>query len=301
MKKRALASVSSDTAFQIVVDILLAIIGLVTLYPLLFVVSASISDPNLVATGNVILLPKGIDFSGYRLIFTNENIVTGYRNSLYYTVVGTILNLIVTFSAAYGLSRRELPGRTVINVILAITMWFGGGLIPTYLVVLGLNLVNTPYTLLIIGLFSVYNMLICRSFINSSIPEELQEAARIDGADYFRIFFRIITPLSTPVIAVIAMYYAIGHWNDYFTALIYLNDRKYMPLQIFLREILIENQSMSFSMNDIKAIRSALERAQIARVMKYGLCVVGSLPMLLLYPFVQRYFVKGVMIGAIKG
>lgn len=128
-------------------------------------------------------------------------------------------------------------------------------MIPTYLVVLGLNLVNTPYTLLIIGLFSVYNMLICRSFINSSIPEELQEAARIDGADYFRIFFRIITPLSTPVIAVIAMYYAIGHWNDYFTALIYLNDRKYMPLQIFLREILIENQSMSFSMNDIKAIR----------------------------------------------
>ena len=301
MKKRALASVSSDTAFQIVVDILLVIIGLVTLYPLLFVVSASISDPNLVATGKVILLPKGIGFSGYRLIFTNENIVTGYRNSLYYTVVGTILNLIVTFSAAYGLSRRELPGRTVINVILAITMWFGGGLIPTYLVVLGLNLVNTPYTLLIIGLFSVYNMLICRSFINSSIPEELQEAARIDGADYFRIFFRIITPLSTPVIAVIAMYYAIGHWNDYFTALIYLNDRKYMPLQIFLREILIENQSMSFSMNDIKAIRSALERAQIARVMKYGLCVVGSLPMLLLYPFVQRYFVKGVMIGAIKG
>lgn len=291
----------SDVVFQVIVDILLTVIGLVTVYPLIFVLSASISDPNLVALGKVILLPKGIDFAGYKLIFSNENILLGYRNSLFYTVAGTALNVVVTFSCAYGLSRKEMPGRTFINAVLAVTMWFGGGLIPTYLVVLKLGLINKIYTLLILGLFSTYSMFVCRSFIKSSIPEELHEAARIDGADYFKIFTRIIIPLSGPVIAVTTLNYAIGHWNDYFSALIYLDNREYMPLQIFLREILVQNQSMSFSMQDINSIRSAVDRAQIARVMKYGLIVVGSVPMLLLYPFIQRYFVKGVMIGAIKG
>ncbi len=290
-----------DLVFQSIVNIMLVIAGVIALFPLIFVVSASISEPNMVASGQVYLMPKGIQFRGYELIFKSKWISIGYRNSLFYTIVGTFFNVAVTFAAAYGLSRKKLYGRSVLNFIMVFTMWFSGGMIPTFVIVDKLKLIDKPYTLLILGMVSVYNMLISRSFINSSIPEELQEAARMDGSGDFGLFFRIVVPLSTPVLAVISMFYALGHWNSYFEGLIYLNIKEYQPLQIFLREVLVQNQSLTFDFKDMRQIESEVERAQTAQVMKYGLCVVASVPMLLLYPFVQRFFVKGVMIGALKG
>ena len=203
-----------DLVFQSIVNIMLVIAGVIALFPLIFVVSASISEPNMVASGQVYLMPKGIQFRGYELIFKSKWISIGYRNSLFYTIVGTFFNVAVTFAAAYGLSRKKLYGRSVLNFIMVFTMWFSGGMIPTFVIVDKLKLIDKPYTLLILGMVSVYNMLISRSFINSSIPEELQEAARMDGSGDFGLFFRIVVPLSTPVLAVISMFYALGHWNS---------------------------------------------------------------------------------------
>jgi putative aldouronate transport system permease protein len=274
------------------------------LYPLWFVLIASFSSPNAVNIGDVAFYPKGFQIEGYLNIFKNEWILTGYRNSLFYTVFGTLLNLAVTFPAGYALSRKDMYGYKLINVYMIVTMYFHGGLIPTFLVIKGIGLVDKPYTLLILGAVSVFNCILTRTFIQSSIPGELQESARIDGCTDIGIMFRIILPLSTPVIAVLTLYYGIAHWNDYFSALIYVNTREYSPLQIFLREILVLQAQftvMDPEAFDFDAMVTALERARLAQVMRYGLIVVASVPMLILYPFVQRYFVQGVMIGALKG
>lgn len=293
----------TDRIFNIIVAILLTVFGIVTLYPLIFVVSASFSEPSAVNSGKMFLLPVKPHLEGYRQVLKYNDIWVGYRNTALYTVVGTVMNVFVTFITAYALSRRDLYGRGVITLYLVFTMWFSGGLIPTFLVVLGLGLVNTPYVMVILGMISMYNCLICRTFIQSSIPYELQEAARIDGCNDFGILWKVVFPLSGPVLAILALYYALGHWNSYFNALIYLNDRRYMTLQIFLREILIQNQSIASSVDELGGLdlMAEVEKAKMAQVMKYSLIVISSAPMLVIYPFVQKFFVKGVMIGSIKG
>ncbi len=288
-----------DRIFMAIIYTLLALITIMMLYPILYTLSASVSDPVAVNSGELILLPKGFQIEGYQLIFENEWILTGYRNSLFYTVFGTIINLVVTYMAAYALSRRHLYGKGLLSTIFIIPMWFGGGLIPTFLVVMRIGLFNKPYTMLLLGAISIYNMVICRTFLQQ-LPEELSDAARIDGCNDFGIMTRILLPLSTPILAVLSLYYGMGHWNDYFNSMIYLNNREYMPLQLFLREILLMNAQVDMT-GTVEELQDMAFRAYISQTMRYGLIVVASIPMLILYPFVQRFFVQGVMIGALKG
>lgn len=284
--------------FDAAVTILLILTGLVAIYPLYFVAIASISDATRVAAGDVLFWPKGISFEGYSRVFKDQWILVGFRNSILYTLIGTFLNVMATVMVAYPLARKDLYGKKVFNWIIAIPMWFGGGLIPTYLVVKQLGLLNTPYVLLILGLVSCYNVIICRTFI-SSLPYELQEAAKLDGCSDFQILWRVIMPLSKPIMAVLALYYAVSHWNDYFNAMIYINNKNYQTLQIFLREVLLINQSISYE--NAENFESIARQMQAAQQMKYSLIIVAAVPMLLVYPFVQKYFVKGVMVGSVKG
>ena len=284
--------------FDGAVTFLLTICGLAALYPLLFVVVASISDPVRVNSGDVWLYPVGFQLDGYLQVFRNKWIFVGYRNGLIYTILGTFLNVLVTIMAGYALSRKDLYGRKIFSWFIAIPMWFGGGLIPTYIVVNSLHLVNTPVVLLVLGLVSSFNIIICRTFL-SSLPYELQESAKMDGCSDFGILWKIVLPLSKPIIAVLCLYYAVGHWNDYFSAMIYVSDKNLQTLQVFLREILLLNQNIDLETIEDPAVVAL--KLQMAQVMKYSLIVVASVPLLIAYPFVQKFFVKGVMIGSVKG
>lgn len=281
--------------------VLLTLIALMTIYPVLYVISASVSEPTAVNDGSVVLWPVGFQLEGYQYIFENDWILLGYRNSLIYTVAGTLLDIAVTFLAAYALSRRDIFGRRALNTYMIIPMWFSGGLIPTFMMINGMGLVDQWYTLIIIGAFNTYNFVICRTFIQSNIPLELQEAARIDGCSDLGIMAKVVLPLSKPVLAILCLYYGLAHWNDYFTGLIYINTRSLQPLQLFLREILIQNAQLEMGSGDMMALEDSMRRVYMMQVMRYGLIVVSSVPMLILYPFVQKYFVQGVMIGALKG
>ncbi|MBQ4435138.1 MAG: carbohydrate ABC transporter permease [Clostridia bacterium] len=287
----------ADKAAMAVIYLLLGIAVFVTLYPLVFIFSASISDPYEVYGGKVWLFPKGIQWRGYSEVFSSHWVFVGYRNSLIYLVLGTAVNLFVTFTGAYALSRKDIYLRGLLTGIIVFTMWFNGGMIPTFLLVKGLGLVDSFWAMIVIGAVNAYNFIICRSFIQNSIPEELQEAGRIDGCNDFALCGRIVLPLSGPIIAVLTLYYGLEHWNGYFNAMLYLNRRELQPLQIFLREILLQDQTIDLSMD----LESLQEIELIKRVMKYSLIIVASLPMLILYPFLQRFFSQGVMIGAIKG
>lgn len=294
-----------DRIFGYVNTALLCIIILIIAYPLYFTLIASVSDPYEVVRGSVYLLPKGITLEPYQNVFHDTRIWTGYKNSLIYTSVGTLFNLVLTIPTAYVLSKRTIPGRGLLATFFLIPMYFSGGLIPTYLQVKSLGLLNTPAVLILMGGISIYNMIITRVFYERSIPGELYESARIDGADNLNIFFRIAIPLSAPIIAVMALYYAVGRWNSYFDALIYISNDDYQPLQMVLRSILLLNQQMlaSIDTNSMTAeeIADAARLAYMAEGMKYALIFIASAPMLIAYPFVQKYFVKGVMIGALKG
>lgn len=274
---------------------------LVVLYPLLYVLSASFSDPNAITLGKVVLFPVSPTLEGYQRIFEYSKIWLGYRNSLFYTFFGTIINLLVTIPCAYALARPKLVGKGIFTVLFSITMFFSGGLIPSYLVVRSLGILNTPWALLLPGACSMWNVVIARTYFQSSIPYELQEAACIDGCSNTRTFFSIVLPLSKPILAVLALYYAVGHWNSYFNALIYLNNDQLYPLQIFLRNILILEDMTDMMGADSETIEMLMRRIELKEAMKFGIIVLSSLPMLILYPFLQKYFVKGVMIGAIKG
>lgn len=302
MKKNYKALKSRD---DIIVDAAVLVITLficiVVLYPLLYVLSSSFSDPVEVAAGNVLLFPKGFTLEGYEYILDYKDIWIGYRNTLFYTVVGTLMNLAVTLPAAYALSRRDLFGRGFFTTMFAVTMFFSGGLIPTYLVYKKLNLINTVWVMLIPGLISMWNTVVCRTYFTNSIPYELQEASKIDGSSDFGLFFQIILPLSAPIIAVMAMYYAVGHWNAYFNAMIYLRDQDLYPLQLVLRSILLLGDMADMIGADAETQREIMRMMQLKESMKYGIIVVSALPMLIMYPFFQRYFVKGVMVGALKG
>lgn len=290
---------------DIIVDVAVLAITLLVcalvLYPLVYVLSSSFSDPSEVAAGNVILFPKGFTLEGYSYILDYDEIWTGYRNTLFYTIAGTLLNLIATLPAAYALSRRDLFGRGIFTVLFTVTMFFSGGLIPTYLVYKQLNLLNTVWIMLIPGLVSMWNTVVCRTYFSNSIPYELQEASKIDGCNDFILFFRIVLPLSAPIIAVMAMYYAVGHWNSYFNAMIYLRDTSLYPLQLVLRSILLLDTTSEMIGADAEAQRELLRLQQLKESMKYGVIVISALPMLVMYPSFQKYFVKGVMVGAIKG
>ena len=278
-----------------------ALVLVVTLYPLIYVVSASFSEPNEVIMGNLWLLPKGFTLDGYDLIFDYDPIWIGYRNTLLYTVFGTSLNLLLTLPCAYALSRRDFRGRTPIMLLFTFTMFFSGGMIPTYLAMKDFGLLNNPVAVIIPGAVNVTNLIIARTYFSTSVPWELQEAAVIDGCSNTRLLLRIVLPLSMPMVAVIALYYLVGHWNAYFNALIYLSNEDYYPLQLFLRNILLLDQMTEMRAGDSEAMQALMRRIQLKESMKYGIVVLSSLPVLVIYPFLQKYFVKGMMIGAIKG
>ena len=300
-----MGKLKSDKTFTVVNYTLLAILTLIILYPLYFTVIASISEPYEVVSGNVVLWPKGFTLESYAQIFHNEEIWTGFRNSTLYTVFGTMMSLILTIPAAYALSKKNLWGRGIITTYFVIIMYFSGGLLPTYLVVRDLGLLNQPYTLVIIGSFSVYNMVVARTYYQSSIPESLYEAAEIDGCSGFGQFFRIAIPLSKPIIAVIALYYAVGRWNDFYNSLVYITNSDYYSLQQILRNILLESQNALSAIHgdtmSSEEMAYFMRRAYLAEAMKYAIIFVSSLPMLLIYPLVQKHFVKGVMVGSVKG
>lgn len=288
-----------DIIFEVVNTVFLLLITVVILYPLIYVVSASISDPMAVTAGKMYLLPVDVTLDNYKEVFKNENIILGFRNSLIIMFAGTALNLVMTVLAAFPLSRKDLWGRGVLMKLITFTMFFSGGLIPTYLLVTKtLGLMNNWLALILPGAISVYNMIIMRTFFMTSIPYELQEAAEIDGCSPMGTLIRIILPLSGPVLAVIALYYGVGHWNSYFSALLYINNEKLAPLQLYLRRVLTMNNAQNLmEMGSDEMARNAMR----AETIKYSVIVVSSVPMLIIYPFVQRFFVKGVMIGAVKG
>ncbi|MDR3122022.1 MAG: carbohydrate ABC transporter permease [Clostridiales bacterium] len=280
--------------------ILLTIFMLLVLYPFIYVVSCSFSSGSALVRGEVWLLPKNLSLEGYQLVFSYTPIWTGYRNSLFYTVAITALNIVMTIMAAYPLSRKDLVGRRGVMVFFMIPMLFSGGLVPSYMLVNNLNLLNTPWALILPGAMSVFNVIVTRTYFQSSIPDELLEAAKIDGCSDIRFLVSIVAPLSGAIIAVVALWVAVGSWNSYFSALIYINDRKLYPLQIILRELLIATSNIDFTSTNIDP--KQLERSQyLSLLLRYGTIIIGSLPLMIMYPFVQKYFVKGVMIGSIKG
>lgn len=286
-----------DRAFTIFNYIFLAIVAVVVLYPLIFVLSASLSNPEYVISGDIWLWPKEFTVEAYQKVFQNPEIINGFVNTLKYTFFGTLLNIFMTICAAYPLSRRNLKGKGFIMAFMVFTMFFSGGLIPTYLLIRDLGMINTFWVMIIPNAVAVWNIIIMRTFFQS-IPYELEESAMIDGAGNFRILWSIVLPLSLPVMAVMVLFYAVGHWNSYFQALIYLQDQDKFPLQLILRQILIQGQADDM----IKATsESFLAQKLSVEGLKYAVLIVANLPMLMLYPFLQRYFVKGVMIGSLKG
>lgn len=269
------------------------------MYPLIYVLSASISNPEQVASGEVILLPKGFTLEGYQRVFQDENILTGYANTIFYTTVGTLINLIVTIPAGYALARKTMPGRKILMTYFMIPMYFSGGLIPTFLVVNQLGLYNTRAVMVLIYAFNMYYCIICRTFF-ASMPKELEEASIIDGCMPIQTFFRVILPLSKALLGVMVLYFAVEQWNTYFIALIYLKDQDKFPLQLVLRRILVLEQTSASMLSNMGA-EAATAKFQLKELIKYAVIVVSSLPILVLYPFVQKYFQQGVMIGSVKG
>ena len=288
---------AGDRIFYRVNAILLTLLTLSVLYPIIYVLANSFSSPAAVSSGKVYLWPLDPSVEGYRRVLENPNILSGFLNSVFYTVVGTAINLAMTMIAAYPMARKDLPLRSFFSVLFAFTMLFGGGMIPNYILIMKLGMLNTRWALLLPGALSVYNMIIARTAMQS-LPDELLEAAYIDGCSDARYFVRIVLPLSGATIAVLALYYAVGHWNSYFSAFMYLSDRSKYPLQIVLREILIMGQ---IAESDITDLDSAEHIQGLSQLLKYALIVISSAPMMLIYPFVQKYFVKGVMIGSLKG
>lgn len=288
---------AGDRMFYRVNAILLMLLTLSVLYPIIYVLANSFSSPAAVSSGKVYLWPLDSSVEGYRRVLENPNILSGFLNSVFYTVVGTAINLAMTMIAAYPMARKDLPLRSFFSVLFAFTMLFGGGMIPNYILIMKLGMLNTRWALLLPGALSVYNMIIARTAMQS-LPDELLEAAYIDGCSDARYFVRIVLPLSGATIAVLALYYAVGHWNSYFSAFMYLSDRSKYPLQIVLREILIMGQ---IAESDITDLDSAERIQGLSQLLKYALIVISSAPMMLIYPFVQKYFVKGVMIGSLKG
>ncbi len=287
-----------DRIFYTIVYTLLFILTLVVIYPVIYIISASFSSADAVSAGRVILFPVDFSLEGYEAVFADEDVWIGFKNSIIYTFVGTVVNVSMTLLAAYPLARADLPFRGKIMFLFTFTMLFSGGMIPNYILLQNLGMLNSMSALIIPGAISAYNMIITRTFIQSNVPKELLEASQIDGCSDFRFFFQMVIPLCKAVIAVITLYYAVGHWNAYFNAFLYLNDADLYPLQLILRDILVANNIDPSQILDPELMEA---KAGLADLLKYSLIVVSTAPIMVLYPFIQKYFVKGVMIGSVKG
>lgn len=286
----------ADKLFDIINYLLLGIIAVCVLYPLYFIVIASFSDPVAINNGQVAFWPVGFNTTGYQKIFENTKIWRSYSNTIFYTVVGTAINVILTMMLAYPLSRRNFFARNVILLFVMFTMYFQGGLIPTYLWMNDLHLYNTPWVMVLLPAINVFNLIIAMNFISNNIPEELYEAASIDGCSHVKFFFKIIMPLSKTLVVVLILYYGVAHWNEFMNGLIYLRDEGLHPLQLTLRSILLQNQASG--LGDVDSI---IEQQKAAELIKYGVIIVSTLPVLVVYPFLQKHFAKGVMVGSVKG
>ena len=294
---------TSDAIFDTVILIVLTLVFIVVAYPLYFVIISSFSDPKAVAGGQVVWYPIGFNLRGYAEVFKNSQVVTGFINSLIYTTCGTLLNLAVTLPTAYALSRSDFNGNRFVSIFYLVTMFVSGGMIPTYLVVKGCGMLNTIWALIVPGALGVYNMIVARTFFKANLPNELLEAAKLDGCSSTRFFFSIALPLSSSIIAILVLYYGIGHWNSYFSALLYLSDQEKYPLQLVLRSILVLNEAQLQQGTATTAEQLAQQerQRQLIELMKYSLIIVSSIPVMIVYPLVQKHFVKGVMIGSVKG
>lgn len=299
MKKNRIALSGEDRVFVLVVyGISIVLLALVA-YPLIYVVSASLSDPMQVIGGKVFLLPKAFSLKAYQEVFRSSDILTGYQNTIAYTVVGTMINMVMTTIAAYPLSRPDMTGRNGLTMLISFTMFFSGGMIPNFLNIKNLQLLDTFWVMVVPGAISVTNMLIMRNYFQHSVPAEIIEAAYVDGCSNIGTLTRIVIPISQSIFGVLLIYYFVGHWNSYFNALLYLNNRSKYPLQVFLRQILLQN-----SLSDMASGTSgdsAAEVALLSETLKYAVIVTASVPVLILYPALQRFFTKGIMIGSIKG
>ncbi|GEK05689.1 MAG: carbohydrate ABC transporter permease [Schleiferilactobacillus harbinensis] len=295
----------ADRVFKFFLYLFIVLAVLLVVYPLVYIISASVSDPNAVNSGAMWLLPKGFTWEGYKVIMNYRDIWRGYGMTVFYTVTGTAVSLILTIPCAYAISRKDFSGRAWFTNFMLVTMFVGGGLIPSYLLIRALGWVNTVWAIIIPGAASIYNIIVTRAFFQSNIPWEMQEAAIVDGATDFQLFFKIVLPLSAPIIAVMALFYGVGQWNSYFSALVYLQDKNLYPLQMVLRQILVlqDMQQGAGTGQTItqSAARAAFSAQQLVGVIKYGIMIVSSLPVILIYPFLQRFFVKGVLIGSLKG
>ncbi|MCT1397886.1 sugar ABC transporter permease [Paenibacillus sp. LC231] len=285
----------ADRVFDLFNYAFLTLLLIVILYPLYFIIIASVSDPISVSGGKVWLFPVDFTLEGYQRIMENQTIWVGYKNTLVYMTVGTAVNVAITVTGAYPLSRKDMYGRNLFMFLITFTMFFSGGLIPTYLLVKSLGLMNSMWALILPGAVSVWNLIITRTFFQHNIPDELREAAAMDGCSDFKFFLQVALPLSKSILAVLVLFYGVSHWNSFFSALIYLRDEAQYPLQLVLRNILIQNEVQELMNLDLGASNSLSES------IKYGVIIVASIPVLILYPMVQKYFVKGVMIGSLKG
>ncbi len=289
-------SSTGDKVFYAFNYVFLGLMALIILYPLYFIIIAAISDPDAVLAGEVFLYPVKITFSGFVKILERTDVWRGYLNTIIYTVITVVLSLIVTIPAGWALSRKTLAGKKFFMIYFIIPMFFGGGLIPFYNVMSNLGLVNTMWAVILPSILSVWNLFMTRTFFESSIPDGLVEAAKIDGAGEFRVFFELVLPLAKAIMAVMALYYAVGQWNSYFNAMIFLQDESLYPLQLVLKEILIASESTTGGSGE-----TILEQYRLANQIKYVSVIVSSAPVIMLYPFVQKYFAQGVMIGSLKG
>ncbi|MEC0266081.1 carbohydrate ABC transporter permease [Paenibacillus anseongense] len=298
IKTSSIRESQGDRLFLLCIYIFLIAVLIVVLFPLIFIVSSSFSSPQAVVSGKVWLLPVDVTLEGYKAVFRNPQIVTGYMNSFFYAVVGTSVNVALTVMLAYPIAKKTFYGRNVIMVLLVITMMFEGGLIPFYLVVKNLHLLDTRWAMILPGAMVVFQVIIARTFFQTSIPDEIAEAAELDGCSDIRFITSIVLPLSKPILAVLTLMYAVGHWNAYFDALIFLKSPNLFPLQIVLRNILILN---TIDPTMVSKVDQMLAQQGLKDLLKYSLIVVASAPVLIIYPFVQKHFVKGVMIGSLKG
>ena len=288
----------ADKAFDIFNYSFVTIMVVLIAYPLIYIISSSFSSTDAVMSGKVWLYPVDFSLEGYKTIFNYSLIWTGYLNTIVYTVAGTFINVVMTILAAYPLSRKDMYGRHAYMMLVTITMFFSGGLIPNYLLVSNLNMIDKRISMLIPGAISVWNVIITRTYYQNNIPDELLEAARLDGCNDFKFIWHVVIPLSGAITAVNVLFYAVGHWNEYFNAMLYLNDERLFPLQIILRQILILN---SITGKLVVRASSYSSRVGLAELLKYSLIVVASVPVIIIYPFVQKFFVKGIMVGSLKG
>jgi putative aldouronate transport system permease protein len=298
MEQANIREASNDRWFNVINYTVLSLFLIIVMYPLVFIVSASFSSPDAVISGKVWLWPVQPTLDGYEAVFKHKLIWSSFRNSIIYTVLGTVINVALTIMAAYPLARRDLYGKNAVMLLLVFTTMFSGGLIPSYLLVKDLGMLNTIWSMILPGAMSVFNVIITRTYFKTTIPEELLEAAQLDGCNDFKFVWNVVIPLSGPIIAVITLYSAVGYWNQYFNALIYLKQPSLYPLQLVLREILVQNEVDPAMLSDLG---QEANREGLRALLKYSLIVVSSLPLMLIYPFVQKHFVKGVMIGSLKG